>query len=190
MALSQAHRTPPPATPRPKKSLSTWQNETRPRTRISSNMRHWALPVQVCGAARVRRSGAIAPGPGRSCGRPPRSARRARRSGPRAAGDAPRPRGWPGEGGPTFGHSLHRNAGRIGQDGIDQIAGAQQRADHCDRPAGNPGLLVVSDVAFGPLAPPRSWRPGCDVLWPAGSPAWPGAAGRVPRCCRLATMSA
>ena len=60
----------------------------------------------------------------------------------------------PREGGAAFGHGLHRHAGRIGQDCVGQIAGAQQGQIIAIGETGNPRALVTSDVALGPLAPP------------------------------------
>ena len=38
-----------------------------------------------------------------------------------------------GEGGPSFGHGLHRDGGRIGQDAVGQVAGCATAAGRCDR---------------------------------------------------------
>ncbi len=59
----------------------------------------------------------------------------------------------PGEGGPTLGHALHRHAGRVSQDAIGQVAGVQERKVVALCQFGDPGDLVVSDVALRPPAP-------------------------------------
>ncbi len=59
----------------------------------------------------------------------------------------------PAEGGPAFGHALHRHAGCVGQDAIGQVAGVQKRKIVAVRQSRDPRDLVVADVALGPPAP-------------------------------------
>ena len=87
----------------------------------------------------------------------------------------------PGEGGPALGHVLHRHAGRVGQDSVGQIAGVQKRQVVAVRQSGDPGASGRLRRSSRPAgASLRSSRPGCGAPWPAGSRAWPGAAGRGP----------
>ena len=75
----------------------------------------------------------------------------------------------------------HGYAGRVGEDLVGQVAGAQEGKIVAVRQLGDPGALLVADVALGPLAPAaRSARPGCGVPWPGGSRGWPVAADRGP----------
>ena len=95
----------------------------------------------------------------------------------------------PREGGAAFGHGLHRHAGRIGQDCVGQIAGAQQGQIIAIGETGDPGAVGRFRRSARPAgATGRSSRPGCGVLWPAGSRAWPGGAYRAPRCSSVGDL--